>query len=1104
MKDIIILLLVLFTLNATGKHLAQCPAGEWPLDITIVPDDYPNETTWNLFANGLEIAQGTYLSETVCVDSSACMHLDIHDSYGDGICCGYGLGSYVITLNGNQVASGGQFASLASHSFNCGPGTICENPFSANLGLNTAPNSHSFFEFVPDSTGIYSFSTCGITSCDTRLWIYNTCQNVDYSGSNNGAIYYNDNNLSCGEQADLQVFLVEGTPYIVRIGYGENNGDFQIFSFTGGEQTFTAGSSGIYTLEAWGAQGGDDGQTGGKGAYSKGTRYLNAGETLAVFVGGEGANCSVASGGGWNGGGNAGDIGCSGGGGGASDVRFGGNGLNDRIMVAGGGGGAGCCGAAAGPGGGLAGINGSGLGGTQNAGGAGQGPGTLGQGGHKSGDGGGGGGGYYGGGASYNDDGGGGGSSYIGGVMNGVTIAGNASMPNPNGGTMTGNTGNGKIKITLPDTSCSGTIPFIIQYEGAMSSVLPIVKLTTLGNAINNDVKVPVKMEIIDNGFGQLNYTNDTIYSYEGNILAEWQGFTGTYYPKKNYDFDLIDGQGNKIDTSLLGLPAENDWIFKAEYLDNTLLKNSVAYYFARKMGRYAPRTKHCEIFLDGNYIGVYTLTEKVKRDKNRVDIAKTTSADTVGSDLTGGYIIEMNINGESGAWNSAYAPINNATCTLPVEFKYVYPKADSILPVQGNYIKSYVDSFENVLNGENFADDSLGYRAWINVETFIDFLIVNEFSMNYDSYGRSTFLFKEKDTDGGKLCIGPPWDYDRAMDFPPNSGWVWQNCHPGWPFPFWWSKLYTDSIYKRELACRWFSLRENELSNGKFMVFIDSCANLLYQGPAARNYATWQTLNGIPYTQHVQNLKVFMYQRLTWIDQTLAPFGAELPTVQIPQDTTVCVGITYSAPYNPLYNYNWKPGPETPEITLNSPGSYVLEVQDAYGCERTLTMNVGISAPDTTFTQLFHESGDINYSFFGNNGPTSEYLWDFGDQTLLGNGQQVNHVYAVPGIYTVEMTVSDTLGCTGKSSQTLEIIDGSMQISIQPNPFDNDPVIVHNIPQDKEFTFILYDATGRKLAEYASPGSPFTLETKRMAQGTYLLKCIFENNVIAKYLLHL
>lgn len=110
--------------------------------------------------------------------------------------------------------------------------------------------------------------------------------------------------------------------------------------------------------------------------------------------------------------------------------------------------------------------------------------------------------------------------------------------------------------------------PFIFA-----SSNLPIVKLTTVSAPINNNTKVPVMMKIVDNGPGIRNYVSDTVYAYQGLILTEWQGFSGPSYPKKNYDFDLIDAQSNKIDTSLMGMPSENDWIFKAEYLDHSLLK---------------------------------------------------------------------------------------------------------------------------------------------------------------------------------------------------------------------------------------------------------------------------------------------------------------------------------------------------------------------------------------------------------------------------------------------------------------------------------------------------------------------------------------------------
>ena len=98
---------VIFLISISFVASAQCPAGQWPVEITIVPDDYPGETTWDLYSNGNEVANGNVNCSVVCVDTADCIRFDIHDSYGDGICCGYGLGSYVITLNGTQVASGG-------------------------------------------------------------------------------------------------------------------------------------------------------------------------------------------------------------------------------------------------------------------------------------------------------------------------------------------------------------------------------------------------------------------------------------------------------------------------------------------------------------------------------------------------------------------------------------------------------------------------------------------------------------------------------------------------------------------------------------------------------------------------------------------------------------------------------------------------------------------------------------------------------------------------------------------------------------------------------------------------------------------------------------
>ena len=237
------------------------------------------------------------------------------------------------------------------------------------------------------------------------------------------------------------------------------------FNYTGAVQTFVIPHSGKYRLQLWGAQGGGRGSgNNGNGGYATGTKVFKAGETISVYVGGFGNT------GGWNGGGKAGYS--SRYGGGATDIRYKGTELTNRIIVAGGGGSVGAANRHGGAGGGLNGISatgGYGTGGecgTQSSGGAGYSgnsstKGKLGIGGNgvarSSGYGGAGGGGYYGGAGVYpdgsgdDDRGGGGGSSYIGGVDNGKTIAGNASMPNPDNlsANITGRQKDGVAIITL-------------------------------------------------------------------------------------------------------------------------------------------------------------------------------------------------------------------------------------------------------------------------------------------------------------------------------------------------------------------------------------------------------------------------------------------------------------------------------------------------------------------------------------------------------------------------------------------------------------------------------------------------------------------------------
>ena len=163
--------------------------------------------------------------------------------------------------------------------------------------------------------------------------------------------------------------------------------------------------------------------------------------------------------------------------------------------------------------------------------------------------------------------------------------------------------------------------------HGQLSSDLPIVVITTSGGEeIPDEPKITADMKIIFNGIGQINKVDDPGNIYSGKVGIEIRGRYSSSLPQKPYGFETRDEEGNNLNVPILGMPEENDWILTANYNDKTFLRNFLAFELFRKMGHYAPRTVYCEVVVNGEYQGIYLLGEKIKQDKNRVDIARLES----------------------------------------------------------------------------------------------------------------------------------------------------------------------------------------------------------------------------------------------------------------------------------------------------------------------------------------------------------------------------------------------------------------------------------------------------------------------------------------------
>ena len=273
---------------------------------------------------------------------------------------------------------------------------------------------------------------------------------------------------------------------------------------------------------------------------------------------------------------------------------------------------------------------------------------------------------------------------------------------------------------------------FILRLSAQTNSQLPIILIDTKGQNIVDEPKITAEMKIIYKGLNQINTTSDAPNIYNGNVGIEFRGSTSQTFPKKPYGFETRNTLGDDLDISLLGMPEESDWTLNASYNDKSLMRDGLAYILAGSFMEYAPRVRYNELWLNGSYQGVYLLIEKIKRDKNRVDISKLEPKDITGNDLTGGYILKMDKNSGSnngGGWNSPFKPYTGAVQNT--YFQVEYPKDDDITTQQISYIQNHITNIENVIASPEYKDTVNGYRKYIDTQSLMDYIIINELTKN-------------------------------------------------------------------------------------------------------------------------------------------------------------------------------------------------------------------------------------------------------------------------------------------------------------------------------------------------------------------------------------
>jgi len=461
-------------------------------------------------------------------------------------------------------------------------------------------------------------------------------------------------------------------------------------------------------------------------------------------------------------------------------------------------------------------------------------------------------------------------------------------------------------KKEVNDPSPEETVKFAVETG---SSKLPYIQIKTT-SPILNEPKVSGEMKI---------------FIEKNNVLStpigiEYRGSTSfRISDKKSYGFETWDKSGNEIDLEVAGFPAESDWILTGDVFrasdhiifDPTLLHHYVGYELFRRMGNYASRSRFAELELNGVYMGVYVIMEKLKRGPDRINIMKLTSTDTDTSTITGGYILKIDktaggdvigyhpleyyLNNwdddlrytEHNSFRSQYDIFSQLLTTSPygptsakyleTYFLYEYPGADAINSAQKAYIRNYINAFETALLKDDFNSDKRTYTNYIDRKSFIDFFILNEVCGNIDAYRLSTYMYKDR---GEKLKMGPVWDLNigyNLQDRVPFNDWIMNyNTHvtsDAWMVPFWWKRLMSDPQYRSELKSRWIELRADILNTVNVLGLVnESAAYLTSNNAIIRNYTKWTGIT-VNYQGSINDMNTWLRNRLEWMDSKILAF---------------------------------------------------------------------------------------------------------------------------------------------------------------------------------------------------------------------------------------
>lgn len=395
--------------------------------------------------------------------------------------------------------------------------------------------------------------------------------------------------------------------------------------------------------------------------------------------------------------------------------------------------------------------------------------------------------------------------------------------------------------LPLMEITTDGPVPGpYLQETGAVSS-----NVWAVSNKIRNYEMVAASVRYFDSET-ENNHLSDQP-AVEERAMFRIRGASSRSFDKKNYLIKFTEeDMTHSLDVSLSGMTGDDSWALHGPFLDKSLIRNYLCYNLAGEIMDYAPNARFCELFLNGEYMGLYLLTEKISYSENgRINFTATDPNLTVTS-----YILQV----DRGAVDPRYAMETFGSNSYQTRTKLragqghieiVYP-AKSLTQRQHDYIVSDFSRFEKAVFSFDYNHPDRGYRRYIDTQSFIDFFLINEFTLNYDAPGLSTYLYK--DVSGRlKMCV---WDFDAAFDYYRYSEVTSETfrIHNA----LWFKYLFKDKAFVDQVVDRYADLRKRFFNEDYLFQYIDD--TVAYLGPAVqRNYEKWgysfnPTYNGVDY----------------------------------------------------------------------------------------------------------------------------------------------------------------------------------------------------------------------------------------------------------------